>query len=75
MADAPAVRRRRAARAEHADPTRRVRNRVDDAETRFDTLEATLRRHETRLQCTEAPLRVVLPGFGQARLARFRMRF
>ena len=36
--------------------------RVEDAETRLDSLEVTLQRHETRLQFTEAPLRVVLRG-------------
>ena len=68
MAEVPAARRRRAARAggeggEEAEHGRRVRARVDDAETRLDTLEAQLQRHETRLQFTEAPLRVVLRGF------------
>ena len=68
MAEVPAVRRRRGARAggeggEEAEHGRRVRARVDDAETRLDTMEAQLLRHETRLQFTEAPLRVVLRGF------------
>ena len=68
MAEAPAVRRRRGARVggeggEEPEQGRRVRARVDDAETRLDTMEAQLLRHETRLQFTEAPLRVVLRGF------------
>ena len=68
MAEVPAVRRRRGARAggeggEELEDGRRVRARVDDAETRLDTMEAQLLRHETRLQFTEAPLRVVLRGF------------
>ena len=68
MAEVPAVRRRRGARAggeggEEPEHGRRVRARVDDAETRLDTMEAQLLRHETRLQFTEAPLRVVLRGF------------
>ena len=36
---------------------------MDEAETRLDTVESTLGRHETRLQYVEAPLRVVLRGF------------
>ena len=60
MAEVPAARRRRASRAggeggEEAEHGRRVRARVDDAETRLDTLEAQLQRHETRLQFTEVP--------------------
>ena len=68
VAEVPAVCRRCAARdggvvGDEADPTRRVRARVDDAETRLDSLEAILQHHETRLPYTEAPLRVVLRGF------------
>ena len=68
MAEVPAARRHRAARAggeggKEAERGRRVRARVDDTETRLDTLEAQLQRHERRLQFTEAPLRVVLRGF------------
>ena len=40
-----------------------VRARVDEAETRLDSLEAALQRHGTKFQFTEAPRRVVLRGF------------
>ena len=62
MADAPAVRRRRV-RGEDGEQHRAVRARVDDAETRLDSLEAALQRHETRIQFVEAPFRLVLRGF------------
>ena len=63
MADAPVGRRRRVVRAEDAEQGRNVRARMDEAETRLDTVESTLGRHEARLQYVEAPLRVVLCGF------------
>ena len=62
MAEAPAVCRRRG-RGEDGEQHRAVRARVDDAETRLDSLEATLQRHETRIQFVEAPFRLVLRGF------------
>ena len=62
MAEAPAIRRRRV-RGEEGEQHRAVRARVDDAETRLDSIEAATQRHETRLQFTEVPLRVVLRGF------------
>ena len=62
MAEVPAARRRRA-RGEEGEQHRAVRARVDEAETRLDSLEAALQRHETRLQFSEAPFRVVLRGF------------
>ena len=62
MGEVQAVR-RRSARGEGGEQHRAVRARVDEAETRLDSLEAALQRHETRLQFTEAPLRVVLRGF------------
>ena len=63
MAEAHVGRRRRVARAEDPEQGRNVRARMDEAETRLDTVESTLGRHETRLQYVEAPLRVVLRGF------------
>ena len=63
MAEAPAVRRRRG-RGEDGEQHRAVRARVDDAETRLDSLDlAALQRHETRIQFVEAPFRLVLRGF------------
>ena len=62
MADAPAVRRRRV-RGEDGEQHRAVHARVDEAETRLDSLEAALQRHETRIQFVEAPFRLVLRGF------------
>ena len=62
MADAPAVRRRRG-RGEEGEQHRAVRARVDEAETRLDSLEAALQRHETRIQFVEVPFRLVLRGF------------
>ena len=62
MAEAPVARRRRG-RGEDGEQHRAVRARVDDAETRLDSLEAALQRHETRIQFVEAPCRLVLRGF------------
>ena len=62
MADAAAIR-RRSVRGEDGEQHRAVRARVHEAETRLDSMEAAIQRHETQLQFTEAPLRVVLRGF------------
>ena len=55
--------RRRRGRGEEGEQHRAVRARVDDAETRLDSLEAALQRHKTRIQFVEAPFRLVLRGF------------
>ena len=63
MADAaPAVprqQRRKEARAQADEDVRRVRQRMDDADVRLDTLEGRLRGHDLRLQYLEAPLKLV----------------
>ena len=64
MADAaqaaPRHQRRKEARAQTDEDVRRVRQRMDDADVRLDTLEGRLRGHDLRLQYLEAPLKLVL---------------
>ena len=74
MADAaaPAVprqQRRKEARAQTQDDSRRVRQRLEDLESRLETLEGRSRGHDLRLQYLEAPLKLVLKKFN-GRLAR-----
>ena len=64
MADAaaPAVprqQRRKEARAQAQDDSRRVRQRLEDLESRLETLEGRSRGHGLRLQYLEAPLKLV----------------
>ena len=67
MADAaqaaPRHQRRKEARAQADEDVRRVRQRMDDADVRLDTLEGRLRGHDLRLQYLEAPLKLVLKKF------------
>ena len=67
MADAaqaaPRHQRRKEARAQTDEDVRRVRQRMDDADVRLDTLEGRLRGHDLRLQYLEAPLKLVLKKF------------
>ena len=63
---APAVprqQRRKEARAQADEDVRRVRQRMDEADVRLDTLEGRLRGHDLRLQYLEAPLKLVLKKF------------
>ena len=67
MADAaqaaPRHQRRKEARAQTDEDVRRVRQRMDEADGRLDTLEGRLRGHDLRLQYLEAPLKLVLKKF------------
>ena len=63
MAVAPAGCRHHVTHAEDGDQGRSVRACNDDAETRLDSVESTLGRHEARFLFVEAPLRVVLRGY------------
>ena len=68
MADAPAPaaprqQRRKEARAQAQDDSRRVRQRLDDLESRLEALEGRSRGHDLRLQYLEAPLKLVLKKF------------
>ena len=59
---APAVprqQRRKEARAQADEDVRRVRQRMDEADVRLDTLEGRLRGHDLRLQYLEVPLNVL----------------
>ena len=55
--------RRAAAKADRAAEERRVRQRLDDIETRVDRNEMVGRSHEQRIAFQESPQRIVLRGF------------
>ena len=67
MADAahavPRQQRRKEARAQAEEDVWRVRQRMDEADVRLETLEGRLRGHDLHLQCLEAPLKLVLTKF------------
>ena len=54
---------RRAARAAQEDEGRRVRQCIDDVETRLDTMDSRLAQHEMRLNFLESHIKVVIRGF------------
>ena len=54
---------RKEARARTNDDVRRVRQRMDETETRLENLEGRLRGHDLRLQYLEAPLKLLLKKF------------
>ena len=64
MADAPQRRgkRRAAARAQQEEDGRRARQRLDDVETRLDTMDSRIAQHEMRLSFLESNIKVVLRG-------------
>ena len=55
--------RRAAAKADRAAEERRVRQRLEDIETRVDRNEMVGRSHEQRIAFQESPQRIVLRGF------------
>ena len=55
---APCQQRRKEARAQAQDDSRRVRQRLDEMETRIENLEGRFRGHDLRLQYLEAPLKL-----------------
>ena len=61
---APKVRgeRRAAERAERETSERRVRQRLEEAETRLDGAESMSRSHDQRISFQESPQRLVLRG-------------
>ena len=66
MADQEAPRRgvrRAAAKADREAENRRVRQRLDEMETRLDWSESVGRSHEQRISFQESPQRIVLRGF------------